>query len=71
MSARKTRTLREKIFNRLFYHTVLEYQETTDLTKYILRLVRDEQRKKCKKCLEQTVKNIWAREMERLNGGPK
>jgi hypothetical protein len=32
----------------------------------ILRLIRSEQKRKCKKGLEQTVENIKAREMERM-----
>jgi hypothetical protein len=68
----KTRTLREKIWHSLWgvdgspnsiCTNSPNFEKTVDR---ILRLIRDEQREKCKKCLEQTVENIKAREMERM-----
>ena len=63
MSARKS--LRERIIKSL-----AGWADSCDSVEYevdhILRLFRDEQRMKCKKCLEQTVENIKAREMERM-----
>ncbi|MDD4052456.1 MAG: hypothetical protein PHR28_11250 [candidate division Zixibacteria bacterium] len=64
MSKRKSLTLRGKMLievRGVWYGTKVE-----DAVDRILRLIRDEQRRKCKKCLEQTVENIKAREMERM-----
>lgn len=37
----------------------------------LLRLIRAEQKRKCRECIDRTVKNIEAREKERLGGKPK
>jgi hypothetical protein len=50
MSARKS--LREKIGSEIF--RITGQMANHVLLDCILRLIRDEQRKKCKKCLEQT-----------------
>jgi len=72
MSKRKTLTLREKIFDMVWEYITKEINGdamTYSLMDRVMRIVREEQRKKCRKCHEQVVENIKEREMDRLQLG--
>lgn len=65
------RTLQEKV-ERIIPLSALYYPKEFNRTvNRILRIVRAEQKRKCRECIDRTVKNIEAREKERLGGKPK